>query len=421
VSHIDIYPTVCEAVGLEKPLHLQGLSLISATKGKEPPSREIYFESLYPFYSRGWAPLRGFIQNNIKFMDSPLPEFYDLDKDFDENQNLAGAVPLDRYKAQLAVLIEKQASAGKTDAKQKIDRQTQEKLRSLGYVSSPQASRREAFSTQDDLKVLLPYQSQLQLAMSAYHRGDLEKGISLLKTIIAERKDFDLAYTYLAALYKEQKKLKEAIDVLREGYQNCPSSYKVIMTFGMFLTEVGAHDQAIDILRKGLGIIDHDPEIWNYLGVAYWSKGNYQEGLKAFEQALSLDGNYPIAINNLGSLHLSIYLKTKQPEDYQKAVAHFKRAIELDPKYESAYNGLGTALKTAGDVECAIANWEKALAIKPDFGYALYNLGLAYIVRGDKEKALEYLTRYKNRFYAQLPPKDQAKLDELIAKCKQDQ
>ena len=418
VGHIDIFPTVCEVLGINRPSHLQGLSLLPAMNGKKLREREIYFESLYPYYSRGWAPLRGFIGDAVKFMDSPIPELYDLKKDFDETQNLAGGTPLDKNRAALANLMESQAGGGQSIATRKADRQTLESLKSLGYVSSPQGPRKKAFSDRDDLKVLLPYQSQLQQAMAAYHKGDLEKGISLLKAIIAERKDFDLAYTYLATLYKERKRLKDAVGVLREGYQSCPGSYKIIVTFGIFLTEIGAPDQAIEMFKKGLSIIDYDPEIWNYLGIAYWNKGDYDKGLEAFNRALSLDDNYPIAINNLGSLYLSLYLKTKKAEAHQKAVENFKRAIELDPKYESAYNGLGTALKLAGDLDGAMANWKKAVEIKPEYGFALYNLGLAHLLKGEKPQALEYLQKYRSLFYTSLSPGEQKKLDELIASCK---
>ena len=416
-GHIDIFPTACEVLGISRPSLLQGLSLLPAINGKKLPERALYFESLYPYYSRGWAPLTGYIRDQTKFMDSPIPELYDLKKDFDETQNLAGSTRLDEYKAELAELTEKEAYADPSASGQKADRQTLESLKSLGYLSSPQAPRKDAFTAQDDLKVLLPYQSRLQQAMGAYHKGDIEKGAELLRGILAERKDFDLAYTYLATLYKEQKKLKEAVGVLREGYQNCPGSYKVIITFGMFLTDVGAYDQAIDILKQGLAIIDYDPELWNYLGVAYWKKGDYEEGAKALHRALSLDQNYPIAMNNLGSVYLSAHLKTKEAAALQNAVENFRKAIEVDPKYESAYNGLGTALKISGDLDGAILNWKKAVEIKPDYGFALYNLGLAYLLKGEKAPALEYLQKYKARFYASLPPKEQQKLDELIAQC----
>jgi hypothetical protein len=56
--------------------------------------------------------------------------------------------------------------------------------------------------------------------------------------------------------------------------------------------------------------------------------------------------------------------------------------------------------------------------LKPDYAFALYNLGLAYLLKGEKALALEYLQKYKARFYTLLPPREQQKLDELIAQCK---
>jgi Flp pilus assembly protein TadD len=255
-------------------------------------------------------------------------------------------------------------------------------------------------------------------AMAAYHKGDYANGVALLKEVIDKRKDFDLAYTYLATIYKEQRRYKDAVDVLREGHQNCPASYKVKVTLGNFLSEAGQYDRAIAILKEGLAIMDYDPELWNYLGVAYWRKGSFDDSLKAYDQALSLAQDYPVVINNLGSLYLSIFLATKKPEAHRKAVENFKRAIDLDPEYESPYNGLGAALKMAGDLDGAISYWKRAVALRPDFSFSLYNLGLALLQKGDKGEALAYLTRYKEGFYRSLSPQEQNKLDALIEECK---
>ncbi len=70
-----------------------------------------------------------------------------------------------------------------------------------------------------------------------------------------------------------------------------------------------------------------------------------------------------------------------------------------------------------GDVDGAIENWKKAVELKPDFGFALYNLGLAYLAKGDKTAALDYFTRYKDKFYSSLPLPEREKLDALIQKC----
>jgi arylsulfatase A-like enzyme/Flp pilus assembly protein TadD len=419
VSHVDIFPTVCDVLGIEKPSHLQGVSLLPAINGKKLADRAIYFESLYPYYSRGWAPLRGIIKGDEKFIDSPIPEFYDLEKDFNEIKNLAETKKLDNYKDSLAKLIEELSGDGEVDSKQIIDREAREKLRSLGYISTPSVARKETFTPKDDLKVLLPYQEKLQEAMGSYHHGKIDEAIKLLKEVVAEREDFNLAYTYLATLYKEKNKLKEAVEILREGYENNPSSYQIISSFGLFLTEIGQFDAAVEILEKGLAIMDYDPELWNYLGVAYWKKGDFERAQEAYEKALSLDHNYAIAFNNLGTLYLSLFITKRERRARQKAIQSFKKAIELDPNYPSPYNGLGAAYRNAGNTDGAIYCWEKAVELEPDFSFPLYNLGLTYLDKGDKTKALSYFDRYKEKFYNSLSPDAKERLDALIQKCKE--
>ncbi len=422
VCHVDIYPTVCDILGLQRPDFCQGVSLEPALRGKKISSltsRAIYFESLYPYYNRGWAPLTGIIHENTKYLDSPIPELYDIAKDFDETENQAELKNLDPYKENMEKLMEEQSNSGKTSAAKKADRDTLERLKSLGYLSSPQASLKEAFTREDDLKVLLPYQNQLQQAMGEYHKGNIDKGIKILQTIVQERKDFDQAYAYLATLYKVKRDYKKAVEILREGYQHCPTSYKVITTFGIFLTEVREYEAAIQILQEGLKLIDYDPDLWNYLGVAYWRKGDLDEALEAFGRSLSLDHNYSIAFNNRGSVYLSKFLATNNRSDLDQSIQNFEKAIALDPEYASAHNGLGAAYSQFGDIDGAIRSWEKAVEIDPELGFSLYNLGLAYFRKGDKARALEYLNKYRAKEYQRLSQKEREKLDALIKSCRQ--
>lgn len=219
VCHIDIFPTVCDLLGLDKPPSLQGLSLVPAMQGKTLLRRPIYFESLMAYYSRGWAPLRGFIEGGKKFLDSPLPELYDLDKDFSEKNNLAPGTKLDEFKRTLAEVIKRQSVPSEQAARRTPDPETREKLQSLGYISSLQVPPKKTFTVRDDLKTLLPFQSRWQQATLLYQAGQTEEAIAMMKQIIAERKDFDVAYTHLANYYKAQNKIGEAVDILREGYK----------------------------------------------------------------------------------------------------------------------------------------------------------------------------------------------------------
>jgi len=418
VSHIDIFPTVCSILGIKAPAGLQGKSLWPPDGLKKSGDRLIYFEALTAYYNRGWAPLRGSIRGGEKFMDSPIPEVYDLGKDFNELENRAGAADLPKLKKTLADLMKTESSTLAESAGRKADKATAEKLRSLGYLASPQVRQKTIFTARDDLKTLLPYHIKWTKATAAYGAGRTEEGIQLLREIIAERKDFDLAYTYLAGFYKEQGRPQDAEAVLREAYANNPQSFRIMNALGMTMLDRGRYNEAIALLQESLGLIDFDPETWNYLGVAYWNTGRLDEAMKAYEKALSLDVNYPYVFNNRGSLYLSFYYKNKQAGDLAKARADFAKAVELDPAYASAWNGLGISRSISGDIEGAVDAWKKAVDIKPDFAFALYNLGLGYLSRGDTAEALDVLTRYKKLVYASLPEKEKAKLDELIAKCR---
>jgi arylsulfatase A-like enzyme/Flp pilus assembly protein TadD len=420
VCHADIFPTLCDILKIETPPVLQGVSLLPAMRGKTLPERPIYFESMYPYYSRGWAPLKGFISGNSKFIESPIPELYDLEKDFHELQNLAATVKLEDYRKELARIMEEQSlPGGEEERRPQADRETLEKLKSLGYISTRRTSENKDFGPQDDVKTILPFHNKSMEAMDLCRTGKVDEGIRLLREVITEREDVDIAYTNLATVFKDMGKLNEALLVLDQGMQSIPSSYEIFITYMNFLLDAGRDDDAIELFTgMNLRQMEHDPEAWNFLGAAYSRKGNFEKALEAYEMALSLDNKYSVAHKNIGAVHFSVFLKTKERSSFQKALQNFKKAIEINPDHASAYNGLGGAYLYAGNLEGAIYCLEKALELDPHLPNALYNLGLAHLQRGEKAKAFWYLIQYKDRYERFLSPSGKKKLEELFLKCK---
>lgn len=412
--HIDIFPSICDILGIEKPSGLQGISLLPALQGKSLTRRPVYFESLFPYYRRGWGPLQGYIQGTRKFMESPIPELYDLKKDFNETENLAKSENLSKDRAVLAELI-KAWSAKAANPAPKVDMATLEKLKSLGYVAGLQPPKK-VFAPEDDLKVLLPSQEKLDRSMELYRDGKKEEAVALVKGIITERKDFDTAYTFLSIIYKKEGKIGEALELLRNGYETNPLIYNIAINYGITLVEANRPNDSLAVFTKALSLIDYDPELWNYIGVAYWRKADLDKALEAYQKSLSFDPKYAVALNNLGSVYLALFIKDGNRRLLQSSLESFKKAIESDPEYASAYNGLGSAYRQAGNVEAAIFCWEKAVEIDPLHGNALYNLGLTYLEKGEKAKARVFLEKYKKAYYQTLSPREKAKLDSLLQK-----
>jgi arylsulfatase A-like enzyme/Flp pilus assembly protein TadD len=420
VSHIDIFPTVCDALGIKKPSGLQGTSLLPALKGKKLAERPIYFESLYPYYSRSWAPLKGFISKRKKFIDSPIPELYDLNQDFDELKNLADKKEISQLTSQLKDIIAALTPSDRIDASQTADRETREKLASLGYVSSVRLSPKTDFGVRDDVKVLLPYINKIGEGWKLYKAGKEDAGIELIKEVIAERKDIDLAYKQLASIYQDQGHIEEAIVILEQGLDALPSNYEIYIEYMKALLSAEQYDKIISSFQKmSLREAEYDPEIWNNLGTAYAKTGNFEEAIKSFEMGLSLDAKHPELYNNLANACYSYGLQIKDTSLFFRCFEYYKKAIELDPDYAAPYYGLGHAYRQQGNLEGAIYCWKKALETNPDFSQVRLDLAMAYLNIGDKAKALELLTDFKKRYYNRMSAADKDRLDALIEQCRQ--
>jgi len=422
VSHCDIFPTVCDWLGLKRPGHLQGGSLAPALEGKKLKTRTIYFESLYPYHSRGWAPLRGYIVNGKqKFIESPIPELYDLAADFNETRDLISPRSLREHRPRLERLIKQETHADSAKARQAPDRETLAKLRTLGYItapSSPGAGRQE-FGPSQDIKTLLPFHTKSQEAMGVYQKGDTRGAVRMLQEVLTERPDIDIAYSNLAVVFKETERLPEALEVLRVGLKVLPDSFDVFSAYVNFLINARQYAEVIRIFQdKTLRQMDYDPEIWNYLGVAHTHTREFEKAILAFTRSLELDPDYAVAHNNLGITYLSQAIFLKDAAPLEQAVASFQAAARLNPDYASPWNGLGVVFRQLGDLERAAVAMERALEINPEFRDARYNLALVYLNLGEKSKALDHFSLYQEKFQPTLPPDEREKLEALIEQCK---
>src|SRR5205823_477854 len=138
--HIDVLPTVLDALNIRAPDGLPGRSLMPAATGRRAPDDTArraepvtYFEALSGTLNRGWAPLFGIAIGRFKYIDLPIPELYDVEDDPHELRNLAGGQPrrVDDMRAALRAL----APAGRRVEGRAEDPETRERLRSLGYFS----------------------------------------------------------------------------------------------------------------------------------------------------------------------------------------------------------------------------------------------------------------------------------------------
>jgi len=419
VSHLDIFPTVCEFAGVKKPSQLQGRSLLPVMQGARWSENPIYFESLYPYYSHGWAPLRGIIHERKKFVDSPIPEIYDLEKDFDESSNLAGSERRDEYLRQLEKLIRDQSSPQSIRSHERFDREVLDRLSSLGYVSRSPGSAKEDFGPQDDVKTLLPFHNQVFAAMTLYGKGRIADAIDMLNQVIQKREDIGIAYCRLGLVYMNEGQTDKSLDILRRGLYRVPGDYDVYRSYIQMLRRAQRFDEIVENFHEqSYPEISFDPEIWNELGFAYANMKDWDKALESYDRALSLDSKFAEAFYNKGNAYLTMAIDEKNVSLVERSVAQFQRAVDVDANYPSPYYGLGRAYRIKGDIEAVIRNLTKAVELRPDFDASYYYLGLTYLDKGEKLLALECFVTIKEKFFSRYSEEQKNRIDELIKKCK---
>jgi arylsulfatase A-like enzyme/Flp pilus assembly protein TadD len=418
VSHVDIFPTVCEILGLEKPPALAGTSLVPFLKGKARTSQPIYFESLNPYLNRGWAPLRGVIRDGKKYIDSPIPEFYDLETDFDEAANVATKTDLTPYKKGLDEIMARNASPDAARAVQTAGRETREKLSSLGYVAAPLAQVKTRYGPADDLKTLLPLEQKLDAASQLSRAGRFAESVRLLEDIIQARKDTRQAYDGLYQVYIIQGLVDDGLAALERGYTANPDDYVIVAGFGVALVKHGRWAKGIEVLGKALGLFDKDAEAWDSLGLAYWQTGQSEKAKAHFDEALALDPADPVYNDHMGSFYMAAAMKLESTREVEQALGYFDKAVASDPTFAKAYNGRAGAKKILGLGGEAVADWEKAVELEPAFDLPVYNLAVAYLEKGDKAKALEFCQKYLLIKGQRLSDQERRNIQALITECR---
>ncbi len=419
VSHVDIFPTVCDVLDIKKPPTLHGESLEPFLRGRARKKvNPIYFEAMDAYRNRGWAPLQGLILDGKKFIDSPIPELYDLEKDFNEEENLSPTTNTAAFKKQLEEIKRSQSSPLRANANRQPNRDTLDRLRSLGYISAPLSQIKETYGPEDDLKTLLPFEQKYDLVSKLMEEGRIPESVRILDEIIKARKDFLKAYDKLYQIYLSQGLVDEGLGVLEQGFLATPDNYMSVSGYGRALVKQGRDAKGAQFLEEAVALFDKDAEVWNFLGVAYWRLGDMERAQDRFNKAIELDFDNAIFNVNIGSFYVTMAQKTKSPADVQRAVQYFQTAKSSDPLLASAYNGLGGALKLQGKRDEALLNWEKALEIDPNYALSAYNLAVLYLEKADKARALEYCQRYLSIKGNTLTSAEREDIELIIEECK---
>jgi len=387
VRHIDILPTVLDALDLPVPPDLPGTSLLALASGVAPAGeRASYFESLSASLNRGWAPLRGAIKGHLKYIDLPVPELYDLAADPHEARNLAATEPvrLESSKALLSGLRAHEKGVSRVAE----SAEAREALQALGYVSgAPGAPANAPSGVEDDPKKLIALDARVQSVVEHYREGDLPGAIRIGRELVRERPGMPLVYTHLAFLYRQQGDFAAAVDAGRRALALNPDDTEAAGLVGAYLVEAGRPKEAVRLLEPYAKRVEADPDVLTSRGMALAALGETKAALETFERARTLAPANAMNLVNIGTTYL-------MAGDRGSARQAFLAALDLAPDLARAHNSLGVIAAQEGRLEEAVGRWRLALAADPRDSQTLFNLATTLRRQGHDAEARALFDRY---------------------------
>lgn len=328
VRTIDIMPTILDLLTVAAPEKLDGASLGPLLAGTETTSRMALAETDYPLRF-GWAPLRAIRSDDLKFIEAPLPELYDLKHDAGELRN--AYAPWDPRVQKLRRTLTESLPQRRSTENSAAPVSTVDELHALGYLGPA-----DALSSTDvpepsllpDPKDQIEEQNLLHIAMMSSEDGRLPEARAALKKVLTIDSTSVTALLQLGRLEMASGNDSEAAVFFRQAYKLRPEEPTIALEYSEALERNGDLQSAREVLETSLKSHPDQFPARLQLGRIYLHLNDAQSALVQFEaaqlmkpenveatvdlaKALIAQGNFTGAVE---MLHAAADPSTKNPE-----------------------------------------------------------------------------------------------------------
>jgi arylsulfatase A-like enzyme/Flp pilus assembly protein TadD len=382
VRHVDLLPTILDALALPIPEGLPGTSLLPVATGASSSPATSYFEALAGQLDRGWAPLYGVLQDRTKYVDLPIRELYDLASDPAEARNVAATRTgeLEAMRSRLVPLRE----ADRGTAPERESAEVLERLRSLGYLSAGPTPAKERYTEDDDPKRLIELDGLLREVRGLYLEGNVKAALERCRELVRRRPQMAVSLLYLAHIARDAGNLPEGISALERALAVNPGDPTTLSLLGAYLTQAGRAGDAVALLSAPARAPEPDPEVLRSLALALGRLGRGKEAVATLGRAREVDPQNVQLLVDLGTVHL-------MAGESGPAREAFEAALLRNPGVARAHSSLAFIDAQAGLSGPALEHVRQALSLDPHECETLLALASLVARRGGPAAARPYL------------------------------
>jgi tetratricopeptide (TPR) repeat protein len=291
------------------------------------------------------------------------------------------------------------------------------------------------------------YDNGYDLAQAYSLTGQLSQARQLIQTLVRQ-KDTGELHSLLGQVEEKDGKFLAAANEYQTAAHLDPSEDNLFDWGGELLIH-RTYDPAIEVFRQATLRYPNSPRLRIGLGMALYSRGNYEESIKSLLAAADLDAADPRCYlflsksylsspnqadeviqrfrryselkpdNALAQYYYAVSLwKGKRLEqtsvDFQKVESLLQKSIALDGTLAEAHLQLGILYADQHELDKSLPEYQRALELNPKSPDAHYRLGQYYVRAGQKDRAQQEFAVYQ-----QLQAQHMAAVDKERAEVQQ--
>jgi tetratricopeptide (TPR) repeat protein len=222
---------------------------------------------------------------------------------------------------------------------------------------------------------------RMQLARSLAAEGDFTGAEQMYRTLIAQNKDAEFAYTELYRLYMASGKPDQGEQVLKLAAQNDPKQFGFLTMLAAHYFRAGRRDETLKVLDRLKSHATEVPAVFLSVGDFYLRMGDGKSAIQEFREGIVKD---PKEKPTYQKRIIEVLMRQGKRDEAAQLNAEILKA---NPGDNDARGLAATLLLDKGDVNRALTELQAVTSKAPSNPVAHYNLGRAHEARGEFEQA----------------------------------
>ncbi|MBN1213236.1 MAG: tetratricopeptide repeat protein [candidate division Zixibacteria bacterium] len=206
--------------------------------------------------------------------------------------------------------------------------------------------------------------------LKAANDGNNDQAILSYKAAIGLNPDFLDPYLNLGAIYFQQKKYDDAMDMFKKVSEKDPANIDAQANIGRVAYKLSKYPEAIAAFKAAIAVDGQNTDLHIELAKVYYRQKNYPELITTLEACHNLGGGDYLSYYMLGKGY-------QQQDKLDLAIGAFKKSLEFKGDNSNAHFAMGQIYLGQEKFKSAASSFKASFDADSKKHIAMYNYAIA--------------------------------------------